>query len=82
MKEFNLSEQMMDYTYDAKQDVFFLEDVKEFIKRLKDDVADLHIGKYTEFIKILKKLAGDKLKWDLDVYYTGRYGGFIFNYTM
>lgn len=62
MEKFNLSERMIGYTYEAKQDVFFLDDVKEFIKRIKfwgkiNLANDTLTIKYSKF----KELAGDKL---------------------
>ena len=56
-KEFNLSEKDNNImTRDQENpklfvqtDFYWGEDVKEFIKRLKDETADLHFGKYTEF---------------------------------
>ena len=60
MEKFNLSERMIGYTYEAKQDVFFLEDVKEFIKRLKEIKFEDYDPKYIR--NLIDKLAGDKLK--------------------
>jgi hypothetical protein len=44
--------------------VLYVEDVKEFIKKLKEEVNEFcpegH-GHYSNFIEIINKLAGDKL---------------------
>ena len=62
MKEFNLSKRIL-----TKQSVYpnldWIEanDVKEFIRILKIEIVTQEIN-YSNFIKILNRLAGDKLK--------------------
>jgi hypothetical protein len=65
-EEFNLSERITSYKGNIRlSDILLVEDVKEFIKKLKEDVATS--GFYNDeirrrFILGIDKLAGDKLK--------------------
>ena len=79
-EEFNLSEKISNESINEGQDlnIIYAEDVKEFIRRLKEDINDpetiSHFGKtqqerlaiilyVKDFInKKIDKLAGDKLK--------------------
>jgi hypothetical protein len=63
LKKFNLSEKIVD-TLDVwnsrkKDDWIYSEDVKEFIKRLKEDLWN---GKIEDTNDIIDKLAGEKLR--------------------
>ena len=57
--EFNLSDKINDYGYK----LIDAEDVKEFIKRLKEDLRrKIHYTFMPDIIMIIDKRAGDKLK--------------------
>ena len=71
MSEFNLSERIKLAKNQEPNETWYheaiiIEDVKEFIKRLKEEIeSDLDAaqceGGYSDPIKIIDKLAGDKL---------------------
>ena len=69
MTEFNLSNKI-DYDYDdgsyPEDSSIRTENVKEFIKRLKESCIKLTKGtmeiNYQDLMKVLDKLAGEKLK--------------------
>lgn len=68
IQEWNLSDQVCDLHYDGGyyEDKFHLEDVSEFIKRLKEEAYDANCGgQYCDAGSIIRalidKLAGDKL---------------------
>ena len=64
MKEFNLSEKMKGTKFCKEaRGWFFTEDVKEFIKRLKEKTRKEMNGKYHGLIcQCCDELAGEKLK--------------------
>ena len=65
-EEFNLSEKIRNYEFKIdktgnKQFLLYLEDVKEFIRKLKDALenrANIHLS----MREVIDKLAGEKLK--------------------
>ena len=61
-KEFKLSEKEMIITLEAdhSKPMFYEEDVKEFIRLLKEDFHTLDLTEHS-FDDIIDKLAGDKL---------------------
>jgi len=66
-EEFNLSEKGWETLTDDGEDIHFkIEDVKEFIRRLKEELQR-HLDGFVpieaiDFNKIIDKLAGSKLK--------------------
>jgi len=68
MKEFNLSEKLSKpYEVDIGEYTCYIDvhDVKEFIKRLKEETLKNNTyptKTYSEFCKIIDKLVGEKLK--------------------
>ena len=64
-KEFNLSEKVDTAgNYGGQAEVLFAEDVKEFIRRLKEELKKFSEGGdewYLMEVKIMDKLAGPKL---------------------
>ena len=62
--KFNLSEKIREAYPDYYPDNIPVEDVKEFIKRLKEETTkfDLRDLYQDRFIEVIDKLAGDKLK--------------------
>ena len=67
-KEFNLSQKVLPFAYKRKGDAVCLEDVKEFIKRLKEWFElklnnETHVYATDYIYKQIDKLAGEKLKW-------------------
>ena len=65
MKEFNLSEKEIDYKqYPLSTSAFLREDVKEFIRLLKEESKTSYFvcdDCFKKFQEIIDKLAGDKL---------------------
>jgi len=64
-KEFNLSEKINQKQNGCMDECIFLEDIKEFIRRLKDELRN-KFGEptgfsFTEWVEELDKLAGDAL---------------------
>jgi len=64
-KEFNLSERIVDDLRGGGQLGIRIEDVKEFIRLLKELVMDCNVHEEKVSISEIDKLAGDKLKEDL-----------------
>ena len=68
-EEFDLSKKINDYGYNddgtPDSDILEVDDVKEFIRQLKENVTELGfsdvVDKHTLF-EIINKLAGDRLK--------------------
>lgn len=64
--EFNLSSKVV-YCNNKTIEFFYKEDVKEFIKRLKEEIELLKITRninilyYRKMVKIIDQLAGEKL---------------------
>ena len=61
MEEFNLSEKITSDLYNCGETVLQVEDVKEFIRRLKERVKN-QLETMETVDEIIDKLAGEKLK--------------------
>ena len=64
MSEFNLSNKIEGMLDEKSKEIktleyIYVEDVKEFIERLKDELSDFNTKEY--YTKVIDKLAGDKL---------------------
>ena len=59
-KEFNLSDEKQVDEY--QRETFYIDDVKEFIKRLKKEIAPILDPRTEVFKMIIDKLAGEDLK--------------------
>lgn len=71
--EFDLSEKIWNRGK-MFEEIIAIKDIKEFIRRLKEEIRKKiypncykFSKNYKEQIKILNKLAGDKLKWNRSV---------------
>ncbi len=66
-KKFNLSEKIIGNPHMMNVDVFKLEDVKEFIRLLKERFGEwiFETEDLASAFEIIDKLAGDKLIWQI-----------------
>ena len=65
-QEFNLSEKIINNNFNDSGDFLDIEDVKEFIKLLKEEIYNFpsinyHQPDEDDIIKIIDKLSGEKL---------------------